>query len=540
MFRNFTGLVCTCLLAFAVSTCSAADSEVLTFDEATLRGHMEFLASVELQGRKALESGGEIAARYIASQFRKYGLHPGINERSYYQSVPVETFEFRGNETTLQMQLRRDTTQTVIFRWGEDFWMFPRKMVDSVSGTVCICGYGIQAPEAGYDDYQGMDVAGKFVIAFLGEPETEDTTNLFGKGKPTRHGMIPVKAKLAEKLGAVGLILTAFRSQRERQWLPIIERKKADWDSDIIQSVGDSEFPVIYLDPDKASWLMDSMDDFGYGEYIQELVSQFKGIPVSFPEMDFQFNTIFSNTVVDTVVNVIGRLGDSTLDGDVVIIGAHYDHIGVVDGQVCYGADDNASGVSALLTLAEALAPMKERLQRGVLFVSFGAEEAGLIGSRYYVEHPVHPLEKTVAMVNMDCIGREGSDSYRTMHRPPQTEEERNLLFAFYSAQYPDLKDIVLGMPNPDSLTLRPSPLTGRFDFGDHAPFLHRNIPVLFFFSGYHADYHTPNDSIERIVFPKMTRITTLIYHVIMDLANKSTVLEAVEVNPAAFPTPMH
>ena len=538
MLRNLKKLVFACLLAFFVSMCSAVDPEASALEEATLRGHMELLASAELQGRKALESGGEIAARYIASQFRKYGLQPGINNHSYFQSVPVETFEFQGSETVLHSQSGQDTVQTKTLRWGEDFWVFPRKMITSVSGDVSICGYGVQAPEADYDDYQGMDVGGNFVMVFWGEPETGDTTNLFGKGKPTRHGMIPVKVKLAEKMGAVGLILTTWPSQRE-QWMQTVERKKADWDSNIIQSEGDLEFPVIYLDPDKASRLMDTVDDFAYGEYIQELVSQFKGIPISFPEMELRFDVSFTNIIVDTVVNVVGWLGDSMVGGDAVIIGAHYDHIGVVDGQVCYGADDNASGVSALLTLAEALAPMKDQLQRSVLFVSFGAEEAGLIGSRYYVEHPIHPLENTVAMVNMDCIGREGSNSYRTMHRPPQTEEERNLLFAFYSAQYPDLKDIVLGMPNPDKLSLRPSALTGRFDFGDHAPFLHSNIPALFFFSGYHTDYHTPNDSIERIVFPKLTRITTLIYHVVVELANKSAMLEAAEVDPAASPTPM-
>ena len=155
------------------------------------------------------------------------------------------------------------------------------------------------------------------------------------------------------------------------------------------------------------------------------------------------------------------------------------------------------------------------------------------------MEHPVVPLEKTIAMINMDCIGREGSDSFRNMFRPPQTEKERNLLFAFYSANYPDLKKMVLDLPNPGGLWLRPDPLTGSFDFGDHAPFLHSGVPVLFFFSGYNADYHTSEDTVDKIVFPKLTKITTLIYHAIIRLANNSTQLKEEKVKTSSS-SPMY
>jgi hypothetical protein len=497
--------------------------------ETTLRGHMEFLASAELQGRKALEPGSRVAAKYVASEFRCYGLQPG-GENGYYQSVPVETFKYQQEKSFVVLKSGNEPVRVDTLWGGKDIFLFPRSMVKSVSGEVVDCGYGIQAPEVGYDDFKGVEVQGKFVLALMGEPVSSDTSNFFGKGKPTRYAMVAVKAKLAEKLGAVGLILTSSINDREKVWQAAVERRKEDIEADIIQSVGDSEFPVVYLDPNWAAAVLGEKEADHINQPLPSKV-KIKGDPPSFPPywrsgevmVEFGLSVAFSETVRDTVVNVIGRLegGKSQGEQKAIVLGAHYDHLGVKDGQIYYGADDNASGVSALLAMAEALVPMQAQLRSTILFVAFGAEEEGLIGSNYYVEHPVIPLEQTVAMINMDCIGREGGASHNDLYRSFSGNEGQNLLISFYSAEYPELENLVSKVRNPDKLVLKYEPMYGRIAIGDHYSFMMHDVPVLFFFSGYHADYHTPNDRIEKIVFSKYTKIVNLIYEVVLEVGKK-------------------
>jgi hypothetical protein len=507
--------------------------------ESTLRGHLEFLASAELQGRKALQPGSRIAAKYIASEFLRYGLQP-CTDASYYQPVPVENFEFQPNRSFMVVTTSRGTAQTDTLWGGKTFYLFPRSKIGAVSGGIAICGYGVQAPEAGYDDFKGIEVSGKFILALMGEPASQDTSNFFGKGKPTRYGMIPVKAKLAEKLGAIGLILTTAPSTRESVWNPAVERKKEEIEDDIIQSVGDSEFPVMYLDPNQAAVLAN--EDLMHQTPAMAGSGEFKTSPIVIPNIELSLYPAFSDVVLDTVANVIGKLegGKSSANNRTMILGAHYDHLGTKDGDIFYGADDNASGVSALLTLAEALSPQSSKLQTTVLFIAFGAEEEGLIGSKYYVEHPLLPLEQTIAMVNLDCIGREGALSYRAINQAPQTEKEISSLIAFYSAGYPGLKDLVSKVTNPGDLALHFEPMYGRFAVGDHYPFLAHDIPALFFFSGYHSDYHTPNDRIEKINFPKLTLITILVYDVALEMAKKSIRFEQVHAESSKSASPMY
>ncbi len=514
--------------------CSQSGAQIITED--VLRTHVEYLASEDLQGRKTLQPGNRAAAEYVASHFREFRLQPINGSEDYFQPVPVETFTLRQEETYCVMS----TGDTL--RWGSDFYLFPRKYATSISGPVLLCGYGIQAPEAEYDDYKNIEVSGKIVMALMGVPETDDTSNVFGKNRRSRHGMIPVKAMLAERLGAKALIVTTLPSHQDQVWQPAVSRKLHSWDADIIQAVGDIEFPVIYLNPQVASELINDWGGVKWSDYVETLNHELTGGALELGDLQLQFTFGFSDVVVDSAANVVGILRGSqgADDRQAVVIGAHYDHLGMDDTGIYYGADDNASGVSGILALAQTLAPMQEQLHSDIVFIAFAAEEVGLIGSRYFAENPVIPLDQTVAMLNLDCIGREGSSSYRGMHQPPQTEEERNLLLAYYSASYPDLKEITLSMTNPGTLDLQCDPLTGRYAFGDHAPFLERGVPVMFFFSGFHSDYHTPNDVVDRINFRKMTHIVYLVLNITIELSKETTMLEPTDDVPAYSSTPMH
>src|SRR4029453_8303962 len=225
--------------------------------------------------------------------------------------------------------------------------------------------------------------------------------------------------------------------------------------------------------------------------------------------------------------NVLGLIpgSDSTLKNDVMIVGAHYDHDGEAFGQIWYGADDNGSGTVALLELAEAFGRGAPRPAKSIALSAWAGEEKGLLGSRYYVSHPIFPLNRTVSMFQMDMIGR---DEDHAANRSQQLPEERasentNSLNVLGTVFSPDLKTIISRVNNQVGLALQ-----FRYDFGaedlmrrsDQWSFLQKGIPAIFFFAGLHPDYHTPRDTAEKINYPKLESVTKLVYLTTFQLAD--------------------
>jgi Zn-dependent M28 family amino/carboxypeptidase len=215
---------------------------------------------------------------------------------------------------------------------------------------------------------------------------------------------------------------------------------------------------------------------------------------------------------------------DPGLRTDVVIVGAHYDHDGEAFGQIWYGADDNGSGTAALMELAEAFGPSSVRPTKSILLSAWAGEEKGLLGSRYYVSHPVFPLNRTAAMFQMDMIGRdEDHPAIRSQQVPEErASENTNSLNVLGTAFSPDLKTIISGVNSQVGLTLQ-----FRYDFGaedlmrrsDQWSFLQKGIPAVFFFAGLHPDYHTPRDTAEKINYGKVEKVARLVYLTTYQLA---------------------
>jgi Zn-dependent M28 family amino/carboxypeptidase len=226
--------------------------------------------------------------------------------------------------------------------------------------------------------------------------------------------------------------------------------------------------------------------------------------------------------------NVLGLIEgtDPNLRKEVMIIGAHYDHDGESNGQIWYGADDNGSGTAALLEIAEAFANGKSRPARSILLCAFTGEEKGLLGSRYYVDHPVFPLNRTIAMFQMDMIGRNEDHSADPGQGIPEerASENANALNVLGSAFSPDLKTTISRENDRVDLTVR-----FRYDFkaedllrrSDQWSFLAREIPAVFFFTGLHPDYHTPRDTANKINYPKLEKVTRLVYLSAFQIAGK-------------------
>ena len=452
-------------LLFLTTTSSSAR------DEGRLLEHVRYLASDELQGRGNGSPGMEQAARYVAEEFRRTGLEPAGSDGTYFQPFTITTGQNLGPDNRLEIRGAEGDRQFTI---GAEYRLLAYGPKPSVAGQLFFAGFGITAPDLHYDDYGDWDVRGRVIVAFEHEPQERSASSPFHGRNLTSYSTVAHKALNARSRGAAALILIPDRfnhPKRRSRPAPQLER------------VANLGIPTVRL---RGGWGERLLREAGRDPAEIDRWIHHHLTPYSFP-MD-QVSVRLEVDVVPIrhrVRNVVGVLPGASEEA--VVIGAHYDHLGFGDesslaehhlGQIHNGADDNASGVAALLVLARDLSA--SRPGRTVVFAAFAAEELGLLGSRYYVRHPPFPLERTAAMVNLDMIGR--SDGDVLIGGVGTAEEFRDLLHEVEAN----------------------SPLT--FDYAstprgssDHQSFAAAGIPVLFFFTGLHPDYHKPSDDWEKI-----------------------------------------
>jgi len=457
---------------------------------------VKYLASPELKGRGTGAPGLEKAADYIARQFQAAGLQ--LLEGSYYQRFPVTTNARLGpgNRFSYEEKGRRRT-----LKMRQDFIPFNFSSSGKLEGAVVFAGYGITAPEYHYDDYTGLDVSGKVVAVLRHEPQENDEKSVFAGKMLTQHAQFWSKAANAKRHGAAALLLVNDRSNHTR-------------DADRIQRFGgaagpiDAGIPAVQI---KTAVLEEWFKQAG--KDLNGVAAELdKGLkPQSFPlPASIQVNaTTDLRREVRTVRNVCGFLPGEA--DEYIVIGAHYDHLGLGEqyslapaqaGRVHPGADDNASGAAGVIELARWFGS-QPRQKRGILFLAFAGEELGLLGSRYWVDHPELDESKAVAMINLDMIGRlRGHKVYIGGARTGTT--------------FQALLDAVLPKHQ-----LKPD-FTGGAETGssDHASFLSKQIPALFFFSGLHADYHKPSDTWDKIDAPNAAELLRAVAEIATGLAD--------------------
>ncbi|MCH8319765.1 MAG: M28 family peptidase [Acidobacteria bacterium] len=464
--------------------------------------HLRYLASDELKGRGNGTPELEQAAHYIAELFREYGLLPAGNEQTYFQEFDVSMGRSLGPENQVTLETGTEQIQLEVRRDYVPLTSGPDKVVQ---GPLVFAGFGISAPELEYDDYRDLDVGGKIVLIFEHEPQEQAEESRFAGKELTPYATAFHKVMNAKKRGAVGVILLSDGLNHPPGQKPRSRRPR-------VESIG---IHSIRLTPEWSERLLEkggrnSVD-------ITEGINS-NSTPVSF---DLGVTATVSLDVVKvqhTVRNVLGFLPGQT--DKIIIIGAHYDHLGLgttgslapelID-QIHNGADDNASGTAALLQLAQDFR-RDSPLQQGLLFIAFAGEELGLLGSRYYTEHATMPLEKTVAMINMDMIGR----------------SQGNLLLGGVgtTAEFRGILDEVQ----------KTSPLQFSYSdssrgSSDHLSFSSKKIPVLFFFSGLHSDYHRPSDDWERINVQTIQQILEVVRSTVHRLLELNQSFQYVEVN---------
>ncbi len=466
--RKFRLTVFALALAFALS---AAD-----VDPARYIAHVKYLASPELKGRGAGTKGLEKAAAYIAAQFRSFHLRP-VEGNSYFQPFPVTTNARLGPRNRLEYATN-GSKKTL--KLDQDFIPFNFSASGKTAGEVVFAGYGITAPEYHYDDYAGVDANGKWVLVLRHEPQENDENSVFNGKMLTEHAQFWSKAVNAKRHGAIGVLL-------------VNDRPNHKTDADELEKFGRAAGPVdagiafVQVKAAVADALVAAagkkLDDVE-AAIDKDLKPESFALPAPLritAALDVKHD-------VKTVHNVAGYLPGET--AEYVIIGAHYDHLGLGEqhsmapkmvGTPHPGADDNASGTAGVIELARWFSSQPKQ-KRGILFIAFAGEELGLLGSRFFVDHPELPLANAVAMINLDMIGR-------------VRDHKVYVGGAGTGSNFKELLEETLPKHN---LKMDFSGI-GESGASDHASFLPKQIPSLFFFSGLHSDYHKPSDTWDKI-----------------------------------------
>jgi hypothetical protein len=484
-----------------------------------LKADLTFLSSDSLEGRRSLERGSEVAIQWIAAEFAKAGLKPLVGN-SYLQPVPL--IEFTNDRDLSTLTISHDG-RSQIFRAPDATSNFSTEL--SVSGPVAFAGFGITAPELNYDDYSEIDAKGKIVLIFNHEPQETDANSIFNGIGNTRYANNTYKLFNAQQHGAVAVIAmpdpnhhgpvrsvpaAAQGGQSRGQESGLRVRIPAEALSD-----GGPKIPLFAAGPRVIDMLF--ADAGKTPSEVQDLIDS-RTTPDSFdiPRTVIELHNATADRRRGTSYNVVGLLegSDPVLKAETIVFSGHFDHDGIGPSGIFHGADDNGSGTVGVVALAHAFASNPVKPKRSLLFAVFAAEERGLLGSYYYVSHPLRPLATTRAQINFDMIGRNETPDPRVITEiSPDTSNQLGLIGTHYS---PDYRETVERQNKIVGLNL-----TYKWDLdayngvlfrSDQYPFLLRDIPAVWWFTGFHPDYHQVSDTVEKINFDKMAKIVRLAY----------------------------
>jgi Zn-dependent M28 family amino/carboxypeptidase len=507
----------------AVASVSQKAAEEIT--AAQMRQYLTFIASDEMEGRDTPSRGLDLTAKFLATNLSRWGLKPAGDDGTFFQKIALRRDQINKEKTRVKLN-----DQFLAF--GEDYIALPSDA--DISGQLVFAGNGWFVKSKNMDAYKGIDAKGKIAVIFTplnGLPRGVNSSDL-SSGKPGEDWIAPFE--YARKQGAIAAVIVPdfqFMANWERNRQRLNERATTVVDK--FQPPEQSKLPAIVITPRIANLLFQGEKQNATALF----EATYGGVtPVSFEMSPTKKMSITVSGKGDPIAtqNVVAVFegSDPVLKDEYVALGAHYDHVGIgspLNGDAIYnGADDDGSGTTALLAIAEALAKAPTRPKRSVLIIWHAGEEKGLWGSRYFTEYPTVPLQKIVTQLNIDMIGRsrkEGdtdprnnsltgpNEIYVIGSKMMSTElgelteaVNKGYLDLTYNYRYDDPKD-----PN-------------RFFFrSDHYNYARKGIPIVFFFDGEHQDYHRPGDEAQKIDYDKMQKIVRTVYVMLWELANKPT-----------------
>jgi aminopeptidase YwaD len=466
---------------------------------------VKWLADDAREGRMTGSPGCEASAKYIAEHFAADGLEPAGDDGTWLQNYEATIGVQLGDGNALRVDGVEGLEDLEIH---EDFIPFGFSESGTVDVPVVFAGYGITDDEANYDDYTGVDVKGKAVLVLRHEPQQDDSTSVFNGRSFTQHALFRSKAINAREHGAVAmLVFTGPLSQAyEKDKLTRL---------DGAEGIGGGNLLAVHVKKYVGEAMLKAAGT-DVREWMEEVDKDLKPRSFAFdPSIRVHLMVSVAKDRRPTA-NVVGILPGTDPDAGAVILGAHYDHLGRGNssslapdqiGEIHNGADDNASGTAALMELARVFGATGPA-RRTLVFAAFSGEELGLLGSSYMASHPPVPLETVQAMVNMDMVGRP-RDGKITVGG---------------IATSPEFKDLIARASEGSPLTVGTS--KSGYGASDHTSFYVKNVPVLFFFSGLHSDYHKPSDDWWKIDKEGLAEVTKVVYATVTDLANRDDRIE--------------
>jgi len=477
-----------------------------------LRMHLEFLASDELGGRYTLSPGFAIAARYLAAHLEAYGFKGAGDNGSFLQTFQVVSS--KADTAKSALEITTSGGKTTSYRFG-DFYLPADGHNGEAQGPIVFVGQGISSASQKHDDYSGLDVKGKIVLMAPGTPADVDSSQLGdneqGQGAAIAHG-------------AVGILQLPQQRMLDLMKTKGFQERAASRETVRLARATEGKLPALSLGPALAEELL-SAGGLNL-KSVYEAVSHKQKLQPQKLDVSAKMN-VATQLTRSTTQNVAAILegSDPKLRNEYVVFSAHYDHLKTGPGGEIYpGADDDGSGTTAVLTIAHAMS--LERPRRSVLVMFHAGEELGLLGSQYNTDYaPVVPLNQMVADLNIDMIGRSKKDgdnslqderltdantvylvgSNRISHELHQLSEETN-------AQFQKMKlDYHYNDPNePERIYFR----------SDHWNYAKHGVPIIFYFDGTSVDYHRPTDTVNKIDFSKLTKITRLVFETGWRIAN--------------------
>jgi hypothetical protein len=487
-----------------------------------LRNYLEFIASDELEGRDTPSRGLDIAAMYIADHLKAWGIKPAGDGGTYFQKFPLKRSKIDAQGTNLSLN-------NLSFTYGEDF-LTTYTAANIPASNIVYAGHGWVIKSKNINAYQGIDVKDKIVVVGGGLPKGVTFADL--QGKMGEDWSSPAVYANANGARAVISFATfgALANMKANRWT---QTEKGDLEFKAPQF--QIKIPTITATPRLINALFQGETTSGANVYNKAVAQDYVEPFDLKPTKKISLNVAVKTDTVYTQ-NVMGILegSDPTLKSEYVAIGAHYDHVGTNpnwngDDKIWNGADDDGSGTVAVLAMAEAFSKGAQRPKRSILFIWHAGEEKGLWGSEYFTDNPTVPIGSIITELNIDMIGRyqnPGDENHPQNKNLPKQGEVFLIGSRMMSTELGDLSDAT----NKAFLNLSfnfkyddPKDPEQFFYRSDHFNYARKGIPIIFYMDGSHADYHQPSDSIEKINFEQMEKVSRTIFATGWELANRPT-----------------
>ncbi|MDG1260828.1 MAG: M28 family peptidase [Flavobacteriales bacterium] len=501
------GALCAGVASFAQDSLAMKYAATITPEE--LSEHLYILASDKFQGRETGEEGQKMAADFIANYYAGLGVQPVV-EGSYFQEFPLRS------ERTVNASMKVGD-ETMAF--SEDFYFFPGFDASQIDAQAIFLGYGIDSEL--YNDYEGVDVKGKVLFVLSGEPMNKEGISLVTNEERVSEwsGDWRVKRDAAQQKGARALVVVNDDYDkylgRIKYWL-----ENPGMRLDMEREEKEEVLPTFFIKPAALQTLFDEAKVGKLSKFKKKISA--KGTPQTKAfKLPVSIN-IKREQKQFTSENILCYIpgSDPLLKDELVVITSHYDHVGMDGDKIFNGADDDGSGTVTVMEIAEAFKMAADEgngPRRSVLLMNVSGEEKGLLGSEWYVTHPIFDLKKTVANLNVDMIGRKDADhedgNYIYVIGSDKLSTELHDISENANSTYTNIAlDYTYNDPNDPN----------RFYYrSDHYNFAKNKIPVIFYFSGVHEDYHQPTDTPDKIMYEKTAVIGQLIFYTAWDLANR-------------------